>query len=122
MYHSNRPSYLVHLQGCENVPSSVRMAGEARFARELEAVLGGEEFVAETYATWLDVTQSEANRNDRSTAMTAARWPVALAAATQAGFSLLGDIGAAHFEVRLERHARADRRPWPATTLSYAGT
>lgn len=97
--------YSVHLQDVGDLPLPDRVEAEVRFARELEIVLGGEEYVGQTYAAWLDVAQSNVNRVDKSTAMTAARWRVALAAATQVGFSRLGDVGQAHFEVRLERHA-----------------
>ena len=79
--------------------------GDRAAVRAAEIVLGGEEYVGQTYAAWLDVAQSNVNRIDKSTAMTAARWRVALAAATQVGFTELGDIGQAHFEIRLERHA-----------------
>jgi len=68
-------------------------------------VLGGEDYVGQTYAAWLNVAQSDPNRIDKSTGMTAARWPVALAAATRVGFSRSGDMGEAHFEIRLQRHA-----------------
>jgi len=76
-----------------------------RFASELERVLGGSELVAETYAAWVQVGQSEASQIDRNTAISAARWPVAMNAAMLAGLSKLGDIGEAHFEIRLERRA-----------------
>lgn len=41
---------------------------------------------------------------DKETAVKAVRWPRAFDAANRAGFSKLGDIGAANFEIRLERH------------------
>jgi hypothetical protein len=97
--------YAVALRA-RNLPMRERTEAEVRFARELEMVLGGEVYVGQTYAAWLDVAQSDANRIDKSTAMTAARWPVALAAATPVGFSKLRGVGEAHFDVRLERHAR----------------
>jgi hypothetical protein len=62
----------------------------------------------ETYAAWLIVSESEAQEINRSTAMTAARWPVAFNAATQAAFDSLDNVREAHFEVRLiRRHAAA---------------
>jgi hypothetical protein len=97
-------TYTVTLQDA-GLPTRERIEAEVRFARELEQILGGPEFVAETYSAWMEVGESEASRVDRNTAITAARWPVAMNAAMLAGFSKLGDIGAAHFEVRLERHA-----------------
>jgi hypothetical protein len=97
--------YTVALQDARDLPTRERIEAEVRFARELEMVLGGEEYVGQTYAAWLEVAQSDAKRIDKSTAMTAARWRVALAAASQVGFSRLGDVGEAHFEVRLARHA-----------------
>jgi hypothetical protein len=96
--------YTVALLEAHDLPMRKRIDAEVRFARELEIVLGGEEYVGQTYAAWLDVAQSNANQVDKSTAMTAARWPVAMNAGIQAAFAKLGDIGEAHFEVRLERH------------------
>jgi hypothetical protein len=97
--------YSVSSQNASDLPIRERIEAEVQFARELETVLGGEACVGQTYAAWLDVAQSDANRIDKTTAMTAARWPVALAAATQVGFSRLGDVREAHFEIRLRRHA-----------------
>jgi hypothetical protein len=87
------------------LPASRGSDAERRFAGELEAVLGGTDFVVETYAAWLEVSEADATHIDKITAITAARWPVALNAATQAAFSRVSDIREAHFEVRLERHA-----------------
>jgi hypothetical protein len=98
--------YSVVLQDAQDLPMRGRIEAEIRFASELEDVLGGPEYVAETYQAWIEVSGSEANRVDRHTALNAARWPVALNAATQAGLGRLGEVGHAHFEVRLER-ARA---------------
>jgi hypothetical protein len=104
----NKP-YTVALQEARDLPDRERIEAEVCFGRELERVLGGGEYVAETYAAWLTVNEYEANQIDRETAISAARWPVAMNAAIQAGFSRLGDIGDAHFEVRLERgHVAAD--------------
>jgi hypothetical protein len=96
----NKP-YTVALESALEVPMHQRIEAEVRFARELDQVLGGGEYVAETYAAWLTVTQGDANQIDRATAISAARWPVALNAAMRAGLSKVGDIGKAHFEVRL---------------------
>jgi hypothetical protein len=81
-----------------------------RFARELESVLGGAEYVVETYRAWTEVSESEASQIDRKTAMTAAHWPMALNAATRAAFRNLGDVGDARFVVLLERHIKKQRR------------
>lgn len=97
-------SYTVVLQDARDLPTRERIEAEARFARELEQVLGGPEFVAETYSAWIEVSESEASRIDRATAINAARWPVAVNAAMQAAIGRLGDIGAAHFAVHVERH------------------
>jgi hypothetical protein len=97
-------TFTVALLDASNLPTRERIEAEARFARELERVLGGTEFVAETYRAWIEVSESDARQIDRDTAVNASHWPVAMNAAMLAGFSKLGDIGEAHFEVRLERH------------------
>jgi hypothetical protein len=102
-----KPSYTVVLQNCTAVPPRFRIDAEIRFARELERVLGGAEFVAETYGAWDEINQSGTSHIGKHTAANAARWRVAMNAATQAGFTGLGDMGAGHFEVRLEQHERA---------------
>jgi hypothetical protein len=100
--------YSVALQDARDLPMRERIEAETRFATELESVLGDSEFVAETYLAWTEVSECEASHVDKQTAANAARWPVALNAATQAGLGRLGDVGEAHFEVRLERgRARA---------------
>lgn len=97
--------YTVALQQATDLPIRERIEAEVRFAKELERALGGEDAVAEVYKAWLDASESEANQIDTSTATKAVRWPKAAEAARQAGFRKLGDIGEAHFEIRLERHA-----------------
>jgi hypothetical protein len=97
-------TYTVALQDARDLPTRERIDAEVRFARELERVLGGEEYAVQTYKAWIEVSESEANQIDRNTAINAARWPVAVNAARQAGVGRLGDIGEAHFEVRLEWH------------------
>ena len=99
----NKP-YTVVLQYARALPTRERMKAEMRLTRELERVLGGPEFVADTYRAWTEVSESEASQVDRQTATNAGRWPVAMNAAILAGFSTLGHIGEAHFEIRLERH------------------
>ena len=96
--------YTVTLQEA-GLPTRERIEAEVRFARELESVLGGAQYVVETFRAWVEVSESEAKQIDRNTAMIAAHWPVALNAATRAGFHNLGELGEARFEVRLERHA-----------------
>jgi hypothetical protein len=98
-------TYTVALQDGRDLPTRERIDAEVRFARELERALGGKEAVAEVYKAWMDASEFEANQIDNSTAVKAVRWPRAFDAARQAGFSKLGDIGEAHFEVRLERHS-----------------
>jgi hypothetical protein len=96
--------YSISLHDAGGLPLRDRIEAEVSFARELERVLGGEGYVAETYKAWIEVSESEANQIDRNTAINAARWPVAVNAALHAGLGRLGDIGEARFEVRLERH------------------
>jgi hypothetical protein len=98
--------YSVVMQDAQGMPMRGRIEAETRFAGELEHVLGGPQYVAETFQAWIEVSECEADRVDRHTVVRAARWPVALNAATQAGLGTLGEVGHAHFEVRLER-ARA---------------
>jgi hypothetical protein len=100
--------YTVALQEASALPMRERIEAEVRFAKALERALGGEDAVAEVYKAWVDASESEANHIDTETAVKAVRWPRAFDAARQAGFNKLGDIGEAHFEVRLERgHAAA---------------
>ena len=99
-------TYTVALQHGRDLPTRERIDAEVRFASELERVLGGPEYVGETYRAWIEVSECQASQIDRNTAITAARWPVAVNAALQAGFSKLGDIGEAHFEFRLALMAR----------------
>lgn len=97
-------TYTVALQDGRDLPTRERIDAEVRFARELERALGGEEAVADVYRAWVEASESEANQIDTSTAVKAVRWPRAVDAATRAGFSKLGDVGEAHFEIRLGRH------------------
>jgi hypothetical protein len=102
----NKP-YCVALQEAPDLPMRDRIEAEVRFARELERALGGEEAVAETYRSWINATEADANELDAQTAEKAVRWPRAAEAATRAGLSKLG-FAEAYFEVRLERgHADA---------------
>lgn len=95
--------YTVALRDAD-LPVPARIDAEVRFARELERALGGAEEVAETYRAWLEASESEANQLAAGTAALAVRWPRAMDAAVQAGLRNIGDIGEAHFEVRLERN------------------
>jgi hypothetical protein len=97
--------YIVALHEARDLPVRERIEAEVRFARELERALGGEQAVAEVFKAWRDASESDANELDRVTAEKAVRWPRAVDAATQAGFSKLGAMGEAHFEIRLERLA-----------------
>lgn len=99
----NKP-YTVALLDFQDLPMRERVDAEVRFARELERSLEGEDLVAEVYRAWVSSSESNANEIDKETAVKAGRWPRAFDAANRAGFSKLGDIGAANFEIRLERH------------------
>jgi hypothetical protein len=96
--------YSVTLQDARDLPMRERIEAEVRFAKALERAVGGEEAVAEVYKAWVDASESEADQIDVGTAVQAVRWPKAFDTARQAGFSKLGDVGEAHFEIRLERH------------------
>lgn len=96
--------YTVALLDSQDLTMRDRIEAEVRFARELERSLGSEDLVAEVYRAWVSSSESNANEIDTETATKAVRWPRAVDAANQAGFSKLGDIGAAHFEIRIERH------------------
>jgi hypothetical protein len=100
----NKP-YTVALVDSSDLPLRDRIDAEVRFVRELERSLGDEHVVADVYRAWVSSSESDANELDNDTAVKAVRWPRAFDAANQAGFHKLGDIGAAHFEIRLERHA-----------------
>ena len=99
-------TYTVALQDGRDLPTRERIDAEVRFASELERVLGGEECGGRDLQG-LDGRQRVRGQPDRQQhgyqRRSLARWR--LNAARQAGFSKLGDIGEAHFEVRLERHA-----------------
>jgi hypothetical protein len=102
----NKP-YTVALQEAGDLPMRDRIEAEVRFVHQIERALGGEEAVAETYRSWIDASECEANALDAQTAEKAVRWPRAADSATQAALSNLG-IAEAYFEVRLERrHANA---------------
>jgi hypothetical protein len=102
----NKP-YTVALQEAPGLPVRDRIEAEVRFARELERALGGEDAVAETYRSWINASEADANELDAQTAEKAVRWPRAADAATRAGLSKLG-FAEAYFEVRLARgHADA---------------
>lgn len=65
--------YTVALQESLDLPIRERTEAEVRFAKELERAVGGEDAVAEVYKAWLDVSESEANQIDSSTATKAVR-------------------------------------------------
>ncbi len=95
--------YTVALQDAQGLPSSHRIAAEARFAKALERKLGNAQAVAEVFAAWTVMSESEASDVDRATANTAVQWPRAYDTAVQAGFRDLGEFPGAHFEVKLSR-------------------
>lgn len=95
--------YTVAFCDARELPARERIEAEVRFVKALERALGGEDSVAEVYKAWVDASESEANQIDIATAAKAVKWPRAFDAARQAGFNKLGDVGDAHFEVRLER-------------------
>jgi hypothetical protein len=74
-------TYTVTLQVARDLPIHDRVEAELRFVRELERVLGGTEFVIESYKAWIEVSESDASQIDRDTAINASRWPVAMNAA-----------------------------------------
>ncbi len=97
--------YSVVLVDAGDIPMTERIAAEVSFVRELERAFGSSEQVARVYRAWADATESDATILDRNTAELAACWPKAAEAAYRAGFRGLGDMGEAHFEIRLNRSA-----------------
>lgn len=97
--------FVVALLEARDLPVAERINAEVRFLRELERALGGPNEVAAVYRAWIDASENDATNVDSNTAKQAVRWPKAAEAAHRAGFRDIGDIGEAHFEVRLFRAA-----------------
>ena len=98
----NKP-YTVALADAADLPVAHRISAEVRFITEIERALGGADEVALVYRAWLEASECQANDVDAQSAVLAVRWPKAMDAATRAGMRNLGDIGEAHFQLRLER-------------------
>ncbi|MDP2033963.1 MAG: hypothetical protein Q8K29_11190 [Polaromonas sp.] len=95
--------YMVALEEANDLPPAERIAAEVRFVREIERTLGSSEDVATVYRAWLEASESDVASLGEVTANLAARWPRAADAAYRAGFKGIGDIGEAHFKLRLPR-------------------
>lgn len=95
--------YTVALEEAGDLPPAERIAAEIRFVREIERALGSSEDVAAVYRAWLEASESDLASLGGVTANLAARWPRAAETAYRAGFKGIGDIGDAHFELRLSR-------------------
>lgn len=95
--------YTVALEEANDLPPPERIAAEVRFVREIERTLGSSEDVANVYRAWLEASESDVASLANATAILAARWPLAAEAAYRAGLKGIGDIGEAHFELRLSR-------------------
>lgn len=97
--------FTVALAEARDLPVSERIAAEVRFVREIERALGDADEVVRVYRAWVDASENDATNVDKATAMLASRWPKAAEGAHRAGFRDIGDIGEAHFEMRLTRAA-----------------
>lgn len=95
--------YLVALLDADTIPADTRIAAETRFAAVLERSLGNAAQVACSCRAWAAVSECAAPEVGRETIEAAMRWPRALELARQAGLREIGDIPAAHFEVKLRQ-------------------
>ncbi len=95
--------YSVALVDASEIPMTERIAAEVAFARELERAFGSPDQVIRVYRAWVDASESDASTLDSATAELAACWPGAAQKAHRAGFRGLGELGEAHFEIRLNR-------------------
>lgn len=95
--------YTVALEEAKDLPPAERIAAEVRFVREIERTLGSSDDVATVYRAWLEASECDVASIGEVTANLAARWPRAADAAYRAGFKGIGDIGEAHFALRLSR-------------------
>lgn len=96
--------YLVALLDADTLPAGIRIAAETRFATVLERCLGGPGQVARTYRAWTAASECAATDLDKDTIEAAMRWPRAVDLACQAGLREIGELPAAHFEVKLPKH------------------
>ena len=95
--------YTVALVDAQPLPSSARIAAEARFATALERALGDAEQVASAYRAWRAGHEGAAEEMDKESIQLGLRWHRAADQARQAGFRDLGEMPGAHFEVRVAR-------------------
>ena len=95
--------FSVALVDAGDIPMAERISAEVSFVRELERAFGTPDQVARVYRAWVDATESDATILDSATAELASCWPKAAEAAYRAGFRGLGDMGEAHFEIRINR-------------------
>ncbi|MEO8858753.1 MAG: hypothetical protein ABI343_17360 [Burkholderiaceae bacterium] len=95
--------YSVALTDAGDIPMAERIAAEVSFVKELERTLGTPDEVVRVYRAWTEVMESESAVLHIESAERAYLWPKAAEAANRAGFRGLGDLGEAHFEMRLNR-------------------
>ncbi|VCU71352.1 hypothetical protein PIGHUM_03433 [Pigmentiphaga humi] len=94
--------YTVTLQDYPQIPDDLRQQAERRYARALEKSLGGSEALALAYKAWNWAEESFGDLSEEEKTL-ALRWQRAALKAAQEGFSSLGQVDSAYFEVRLDR-------------------
>jgi hypothetical protein len=102
MYPSYTTSYTVNLQDYPQLPEDLRSQAERRYARTLEKALGSADAIVEAYKAWSNAEDAydELSEDERQLAL---RWQKAAVRATQEGFSSLGQVDEAYFEIKLEK-------------------
>lgn len=92
--------YIVTLRDApSNLPEDAKLAAEARYARELERALGGQEQVASALDAVLSLEGADIiTKADQALAE---RWQKASATARERALTQIGEVDEAYFDVRL---------------------
>ena len=92
--------YIVVLRDAPSgLPEDAKLAAEARYARELERALGGQEEVASTLDAVLSLEGADIiTKADQALAE---RWQKASATARERALTQIGEVEEAYFDVRL---------------------
>ncbi len=92
--------YIVALRDApSSLPADAKIATEARYARELERALGGQEQVAATLDSVLSLEGADIiTKADKALAD---RWQKASATARERALAQIGEVEEAYFDVRL---------------------
>ncbi len=92
--------YIVALRDApSSLPADAKIAAEARYARELERALGGQEQVAATLDSVLSLEGADIITKADSALVE--RWQKASATARDRALAQIGEVEEAYFDVRL---------------------